>query len=150
MTLSNSDRDNRSGSPLSHVGLGRCLPLAFHGIWLAILLGAALPAPASRSNPAPASRSDKSRKESRTTASRTPILHLTLTGAIQLALQKNLAIKVEAFNPQIADTRVLTEKGTFDPELRVGFENDTTRNTANAETRTGAFNTSIGGSTSLG
>jgi outer membrane protein len=42
---------------------------------------------------------------------------LTMDEAIQLALQKNQALKVSAFNPQIARANVLTAYGSFDPSL---------------------------------
>ena len=121
-------------------------------IWLIALLGITHPAPAAlaKTGAVSQSRSAKAKPRSVAGAPSAPTLRLTLPRAIQLAIEKNLAIKVESFNPQIADTRVLTEKGTFDPELRAGFEHDTTRDTNNAEVRTGGFNTSIGGLTSLG
>ena len=42
---------------------------------------------------------------------------LTLDDAIRLALQKNPALKVSAFAPQIARANVLTAAGAFDPSL---------------------------------
>ncbi len=42
---------------------------------------------------------------------------LTLDAAIQLALQRNQALKVSAFSPDIARANVLAEYGRFDPAL---------------------------------
>lgn len=42
---------------------------------------------------------------------------VTLDDAIRLALQKNQALKVSAFTPQIARANVLAETGRFDPAL---------------------------------
>lgn len=42
---------------------------------------------------------------------------LTLDDAIRLALQKNEALKVSAFSPQIARAQVLVAAGAFDPTL---------------------------------
>lgn len=42
---------------------------------------------------------------------------LTIDDAIRLALQKNQALKVSAFTPEIARANVLTEYGRFDPAL---------------------------------
>ncbi len=42
---------------------------------------------------------------------------VTLDDAIRLALQKNQALKVSAFSPQIARANVLAETGRFDPAL---------------------------------
>jgi outer membrane protein len=42
---------------------------------------------------------------------------LTLDEAIRLALQKNQALKVSAFTPDIARANVLAEYGRFDPDL---------------------------------
>jgi outer membrane protein TolC len=42
---------------------------------------------------------------------------LTIDEAIRLALQKNQALKVSAFTPDIARANVLTEYGRFDPAL---------------------------------
>ena len=49
--------------------------------------------------------------------SRAPAAPLSLDDAIRLALQKNLALKVSAFSPQIARANVLTATGAFDPSL---------------------------------
>src|SRR6185369_1267221 len=42
---------------------------------------------------------------------------LTLDDAIRLALQRNYALKVSAFGPDIARANVLTAYGAFDPEF---------------------------------
>ena len=80
----------------------------------------------------------------------TPGIHLTLSKAIQLAIEKNLAIKVEAFNPRIADAAVTAELGRFDPELRSNFSQSMTRDAHGVEGRTGYFDLGVGGFTSLG
>ncbi|MEI6350701.1 MAG: TolC family protein [Verrucomicrobiota bacterium] len=77
-------------------------------------------------------------------------LELSLSKAIQLAMEKNLAIKVEAFNPQIADARATTKLGAFDPELRGGFTQQMNRTANDAESQTGAFSAGVGGMTPLG
>ena len=46
-----------------------------------------------------------------------PAAPLTLDSAIRLALEKNQALKVSAFSPQIARANVLTATGAFDPSL---------------------------------
>ena len=79
-----------------------------------------------------------------------PTLHLTLSRAIQLALEKNLSIQVEAFEPRIAGTKILSQEGAFDPELRAGFEHDMVRNADNSTAHTGNFSSGIGGLTPLG
>lgn len=84
-------------------------------------------------------------------AKRPPELHLTLTRALQLAMQKNLAIKVEAFVPKIADAVVTTEQGMFDPALNTGFEQTTTRTSPSYfESRTTNVSSGISGLTPLG
>ncbi|MCX6953844.1 MAG: TolC family protein [Verrucomicrobia bacterium] len=48
-----------------------------------------------------------------------PAAPLTLDDAIRLALQKNQALKVSAFTPQIARANVLAAYGAFDPSLNL-------------------------------
>jgi outer membrane protein TolC len=50
-------------------------------------------------------------------AESTPAVRLTLEDAIKLALQRNQALKVSAFTPDIARANVLAEYGRFDPAL---------------------------------
>jgi len=42
---------------------------------------------------------------------------LTLDAAIRTALQRNQALKVSAFTPDIARANLLAESGRFDPRL---------------------------------
>jgi len=48
-------------------------------------------------------------------------LRLSETEAIRMALEKNLAIQVRSFNPKLADARLLSEKGAFDPQFNAGL-----------------------------
>ena len=77
-------------------------------------------------------------------------LDLTLSKAIQLAMEKNLAIKVEAFNPKIAEAHITSKRGEFDPELRAGVTQGMNRADNDFEKRTAGFDVGIGGATSLG
>ncbi len=77
-------------------------------------------------------------------------LRLTLTEAIRMAMEKNLAIKVSAYGPDIAQERVRTEGGAFDPELQAGWEHEMTRTALGAEARVGGFSLGLGGFTPLG
>ena len=43
------------------------------------------------------------------------VVYLTLEEAIQMSLEKNLGLRVERFNPEIASQDILSEKGVFDP-----------------------------------
>src|SRR4051812_26389833 len=86
----------------------------FLALFFAGIASAALPSPRQNGYPEPAT------------------LHLTLSRAIQLAMEKNLALKVDAFGPQIAEARTTSELGVFDPELQADFAHD-------QETRTGIF-----------
>lgn len=79
-----------------------------------------------------------------------PVLHLTLSQAIRMALEKNLAIKVDAFEPDIARARVTSEEGVFDPEWMASAEQGMTRYGDNSENRQGAFGVGVGGLTPLG
>lgn len=79
-----------------------------------------------------------------------PVLSLTLGKAIRMALENNLAIKVDSFGPEIAQARTTTAAGAFDPELRASFQQDTVRLADNSEYRTSDFTLGIGGLTPLG
>ena len=95
-----------------------------------LFLAASVPAVhASKKNPEP---------------SAAPAIHLTLRKAIQLAIENNLAIKVGAFNPDIADARITAELGAFDPALKINAEHNST-NAGFDETQTGNFGLGIGG-----
>ena len=79
-------------------------------------------------------------------------IKIDLTGAIQAALENNLAIRVDSFGPQIARAGLLTESGTFDPELLLEFEQLTRRASTDpmAEYRTSTATLGIEGKTPLG
>ncbi|HWL54520.1 MAG TPA: TolC family protein [Chthoniobacteraceae bacterium] len=81
---------------------------------------------------------------------RPAVLRLTLRQAIQLAIEENLAIKVEAFGPSIARTRTVEELGRFDPELQGAFEQGMTRTSLGGERRFSSFELGVGGLTPLG
>lgn len=83
-------------------------------------------------------------------ADEAPHLYLTLPKAIQMALENNLAIKVDAFGPEIAQARQTTTAGAFDPELRASFQQDTARLPDISEYRTSEFALGVGGLTPLG
>ncbi len=102
------------------------------------------------SSPGVAAHPVEEKDAGRPIAGRPAILRLTLQQAIQLAIEENLAIKVEAFGPSIARTRTTEELGRFDPELRGGFEQGMTRNASGAERRFSSFELGIGGLTPLG
>ena len=67
-----------------------------------------------------------------------PTLRLNLSEAIRQALEQNLAIQVDAFNPKIADSQILVQEGVFDPTLRAGagYAED---GVDAAQTRSGTF-----------
>lgn len=79
-------------------------------------------------------------------------LKLDLQSAIQAALEKNLAIRVDSFGPEIAKARRLTESGAFDPELIATFEQITRRASTDpsAEYRSSSTDLGIGGLTPIG
>lgn len=76
-------------------------------------------------------------------------IHLTLRKAIQLAIENNLAIKVGEFNPDIAEARITTELGTFDPSLNLNAAHLSTNSSSN-ELQTGNFGIGIGGKSIYG
>lgn len=77
---------------------------------------------------------------------------IDLPAAIQAALEKNLAIRVDSFGPDIARARQLTESGVFDPELLMEFEQLTRRASTDpaAEYRTSTATLGLEGRTPLG
>ncbi len=78
-----------------------------------------------------------------------PVLHLTLRKAIAMAIENNLAIKVAEFEPDIADARILSAQGEFDPNFKLEGYHDVT-NSSNNESQAGAYGATIGGKSSLG
>ena len=56
-------------------------------------------------------------------------IDLGIRDVIVKALENNLDIKVERYNPGIADADIMTATGEFDPTLRLeyGYEEDTQR-----------------------
>ena len=78
-----------------------------------------------------------------------PVIHLTLRKAIQLAIENNLAIKVAEFNPDIADARITAELGAFDPSLILNATHNSV-NSTNSETQTGDFGLGVGGTSLYG
>lgn len=80
-----------------------------------------------------------------------PAAPLTLDDAIRLALQRNPALKVSAFTPQIARANLLAEYGRFDPTLT--FQRDYSEGTrtislaplTTATTQTDEYSLSLGG-----
>lgn len=54
-------------------------------------------------------------------------LPLSLSEAVTLALENNIDIRVERFNPAIQQARVTQEKGVFDPSLGVDLANRRSR-----------------------
>ena len=85
-----------------------------------------------------------------------PAATLTLDDAIRLALQKNQALKVSAFTPDIARANVLAEYGRFDPALtfrRSYSENEAPGGSTplvRALTQTDDYSLSLGGLTPWG
>ncbi|RMF84202.1 MAG: TolC family protein [Nitrospinota bacterium] len=49
------------------------------------------------------------------------VLSLSLEDAITLALENNVDIRVERFNPAIQEARITSEQGVFDPLLQLDF-----------------------------
>ena len=84
------------------------------------------------------------------TAPTAPNLSVNLSRAIHLAMEQNLSIKVESFQPNLGDARVRTQEGVFDPELQGDFTQRMTRNADGSENRQGSFSLGLGGQTSLG
>lgn len=78
-----------------------------------------------------------------------PTLHLTLRKAIQLAIENNLAIKVAEYKPDIAEARITSELGAFDPSLKLSAEHSAENSNFN-ETQYGKFGAGIGGTTLYG
>ena len=78
------------------------------------------------------------------------LLSVNLSRAIQLAMEKNLSIKVVSFQPDIADARVMKEAGVFDPELQADFTQSMDRDLNGFEQRQGDFSLGLGGRTWLG
>jgi len=56
-----------------------------------------------------------------------PTLDLDYRTAISLALEKNFRLKVEGFNPLIAQARLLARSGVFDPTAEVSLTYDQNR-----------------------
>lgn len=52
--------------------------------------------------------------------SRPGVLNLTLESAVRMSLAKNFSIQVEQFGPEIAQERVTSELGRFDPTIEIG------------------------------
>ena len=77
-------------------------------------------------------------------------LNLTLRDALRMAIEENLAIRVEAFGPDIARARTQEAAGVFDPELRGEATQQTRRLGDGGEDRTGNFSFGVGGFTPLG
>lgn len=81
---------------------------------------------------------------------------LTLNEAIRLALEKNQALRVSAFSPEIARASVLAEYGRFDPELTFSrsYGEDETLTTTNPlvtqVTKTDDYAVTFGGLTPWG
>src|SRR6185369_3021062 len=73
---------------------------------------AAVPAPATQPQPAavPAPQPD-----------RAPQINLTLKEAIRLTFQRNLDLKVELYNPALAEADIRRSLGIYDPALSAGF-----------------------------
>ncbi|MDD5350605.1 MAG: TolC family protein [Chthoniobacteraceae bacterium] len=78
-----------------------------------------------------------------------PVLRLTLRKAIQLAIENNLAIKVGAFDPDIADARITAELGTFDPSLNFSASHSSVTSSGD-EVQGGGASTWIGGTSIYG
>lgn len=78
-----------------------------------------------------------------------PVLRLTQRRAIALAIENNLAIKVAEFNPDIAEARITTERGAFDPTLKLDLGH-AVANTTTDETQTGHYGLGIGGASIYG
>ncbi len=95
-----------------------------------------------------AAQGDRVQRATRATPA--PTLHLDLQRAVQLALQENLAIKVDAFGPEIARQRITAEAGQFDPELRASLLHETGRNMFGSETHLGRAEFGLSGFTPLG
>lgn len=55
------------------------------------------------------------------------IVDLSLSGAIQRALQMNFQIQIEEFAPQIADARLFRDSGRFDPVVQLSYTYDERR-----------------------
>ena len=92
--------------------------------------------------------------------SRPGVLHLTHEAAMQMALAKNFAIQVQRFAPQVAEQRVRSAWGEFDPLLSAKWDRDdnTRRNQfvdsrlqlARSSSRTDDWNVGFGGLTPWG
>ena len=50
----------------------------------------------------------------------TPPINLTLKGAITLAFERNLDLKVELYNPALAEADIRRSLGIYDPLLSAG------------------------------
>ncbi|XHR27810.1 MAG: TolC family protein [Chthoniobacteraceae bacterium] len=72
------------------------------------------------------------------------VLKLTLRKAIALAIENNLAIKVAEFEPDIAEARITTAGGTFDPTLEIGGGHNVSNSSTN-ETQAGNYYANISG-----
>jgi len=83
------------------------------------------------------------------TADTTPVLRLTLRKAIQLAIENNLAIKVGAFNPDIAEASVTAELGAFDPSLKFSASHNSSTSYGD-ESQYGSYNAGIAGTSIYG
>lgn len=66
-----------------------------------------------------------------------PAAPLDLEEAIRLALAKNYAVRIDSYNVPIAQARVLTEYGRFDPSLQLSYQYSNTGDPQRTDPATG-------------
>ncbi|MBI5587502.1 MAG: TolC family protein [Deltaproteobacteria bacterium] len=65
-------------------------------------------------------------------------LNLTLKGGVELVLENNLDITIERVSPQIASSRVQSQRGAFDTDLFGSFKREDSRKPLNASSSVAA------------